>query len=359
MPIINNYDVKLENVLEALRERNASKILVQSPLGLRSVALKVGEILREEGFEVVFSSSNCWGGCDVAYTEANNANVDYILHLGHSRFLKRDKFPTAYIECRYANPAPVKSLIDKVVDAITGLKRVGVGASVQWLDFIPEVAELLKSRGVEPVTAEPDLFSVYNAQVLGCDVSALKKIEDYVDGFLVLGSVFHGLGVAVSTRKTVVAADPHSQQVKNLEQHREKILRQRFMQITAFKQSEKVGVLVSVKPGQMRLGIAKRLNKALNESGKKSFIVTADEITVSTIMENSFDGFVNTACPRLSLEDQATFGKPVLLPVEALVSVGYVDWVDVVEGGYLMYPWGWSSREIGEKIWRKLVQIPL
>nr|BAJ49242.1 diphthamide synthase subunit DPH2 [Candidatus Caldarchaeum subterraneum] len=359
MQIINNYRVEIEEAVEQLRRMNVSRVLVQSPLGLRGVAASVAEQLKSNKFEVLMSSSNCWGGCDIAYTEASGLDVDAIIHLGHSRFLRHDKLPTIYLECRYADPSPVYDLMDRIAAELTGYKKVGVGASVQWLDYLSFVKESLARRGVDAVTAMPDMYSVYESQVLGCDVSALKKLEKNVDCFLVLGSVFHGLGIAVSGSKPVYAADPHTQRVENLDKMRERILRQRYAQIIRFRESSTVGVLVSIKPGQKRLGLAKKLNNMLNQHGKNSTIVSADEITSATILENGFEAFVNTACPRLSIEDQSRFTKPVLLPVEALVAVGLMEWETVVEHGFLMYPWGWHDRKVGERFWRgvSLLQV--
>lgn len=359
MQIIESYNIPIDEAISSLRELKASKILLQSPLGLRSVAHHIAEILKLEGFEVTFSSSNCWGGCDVAYTEAKSVKVDAIIHLGHSRFLRRDRHPTIYLEARYADPTPIQGIVGKIIAQLDGLKRVGIGASVQWLDFVQYLCNVLEENGVETFTAKPNMFSLYEAQVLGCDVSSLKKIEEVVDGFVVLGSVFHGLGMAISSTKPVVAADPHSQQVKNLSTFREKILKTRFAQITAFKNASKVGVVVSVKPGQKRIALAKRLNTLLNEKGKQSYLLSADEVTTSTVSENRFDAFVNTACPRLSIEDQSVFSKPLLLPVEALVSLGLIEWEEVVDKGFLMYPWGWYSREVGERIWKAVSAVQL
>ncbi|MDJ0272888.1 MAG: diphthamide biosynthesis enzyme Dph2 [Candidatus Caldarchaeum sp.] len=359
MQIINNYRVEVDEAVEQLRRMNASRILVQSPLGLRHLAASVAEHLKNNKFEVLMSSSNCWGGCDIAYTEAGELDVDAIIHLGHSRFLRHDKLPTIYLECRYADPSPIYDLMDKIAAELTGHDKVGVGASVQWLDYLPFVKESLAQRGIEAFTAEPDMYSVYESQVLGCDVSALKKLEKNVDCFLVLGSIFHGLGIAVSSTRPVYAADPHTQRVENLDKMRERILRQRYAQITQFRQSRTVGVLVSIKPGQRRLGLAKKLNNILNQHGKNSTVVSADEITSATILENGFEAFVNTACPRLSIEDQSRFTKPMLLPVEALVALGLMEWEEVVEHGFLMYPWGWHDEKVGERFWRgvRLLQV--
>ena len=36
----------------------------------------------------------------------------------------------------------------------------------------------------------------------------------------------------------------------------------------------------------------------------------------------AFDAYVNTACPRIALDDGASFGRPVLTPPEFLMALG-------------------------------------
>jgi len=350
---ISGYVVDVDYALTRLRESRASRVLVQTPLGLRGVAMRVCEKLAGEGFEVFISSSNCWGACDVAYGEAAETGADAILHLGHSRFLTRDRAPTIYLECRYRDDRPLTALAEKIIEAVGMFPRVGLGASVQWISHLDTIKGVLESRGVEVLMEKPDMYAVHRAQVLGCDVSALKTVENRVDAYLVVGSVFHGLGIALLSEKPAFAADPHNQSVKALGEYRERILRQRYASIQAFRKAEDIGVVVSLKPGQKRMGLALRLNKLLRKHGKNSFIVTADEITPTAWDEHRFDAYVNTACPRLSIEDQPRFSKPLLLPAETLVALGLLDWFEMLSNGLLMYPWGWAGGS-GEFFWKHL-----
>jgi len=352
MQVVNNYIIDIDKVISSLTALKASRVMIQSPLGLRGVAVKLAEHLVAQGYDVIFSSSNCWGGCDMAYSEAEKANADVLIHLGHSRFLKKDLKPTIYVECRYADPTPIKQLIPKIRKETEKFSSIGLAASVQWLDHLDIIAHSLEESGMRVVRENPSMYAIHTSQVLGCDVSSLKKVENQVEAFLVVGSVFHGLGIAVLTSKPVFAADPHTQKVSELTHLRNRILMQRYAHIEAFKSAENVAVLISIKPGQNRLGLARKVNSLLRKHGKNSFVLTADEITYITITENKFDAFVNTACPRLSVEDQAQFSKPLLLPAEVLVSLGLLQWEYVVENGLLMYPWGWAPRELAQKFWQ-------
>lgn len=287
------------------------------------------------------------------YSEAKSLGVDTIIHLGHTPFMRSDPIRTIYVECRYPDPKPVLQLIPEIVDRLRCFGRVGVGASLQWLDHIDLVAGKLKEAGVEPVVSKPSMFSKHLGQVLGCDYSSLMPLRDCVGAFLIVGSIFHGLGAALLSDRPTFAVDPHTQAVKDLRGMREKVLRQRYANILAFRNSRKVGVITSVKPGQSRLGLGEMMLKLLSDGGYEAYHVSADEVDTDTLIDYRLQGYVNTACPRLSIEDQSRFHAPLLLPMEALVALNLIAWDYIIDRGLLMYPWGWSSGE-GRIFWRIL-----
>ena len=47
-------------------------------------------------------------------------------------------------------------------------------------------------------------------------------------------------------------------------------------------------------------------------------------------VEDIYEAFVNTACPRLSIEDQNRFKKPILLPMELAVALNRVSWEEII-----------------------------
>ncbi|GBC69570.1 hypothetical protein HRbin01_01270 [archaeon HR01] len=348
------YMVELEGLVARLGSMGSRKVLIQSPLGLRGEAVRISQLLSGLGVASYISSSNCWGGCDIAYSEAERLGVDTIIHLGHTPFMRRDRVRTIYLECRHTDPKPLESLIPQILDVLDDAKSVGLAASIQWLDHLGTISSALERRGVKALISKPYMFSQYVGQVLGCDYSSLLPLESWVDCYIIVGSIFHALGAALLTRKMTVAVDPHSQAVKNLGEMRERVLRQRYAYITAFRKARKVGVVSSVKPGQARFGLADLLARLLRSKGFEAYLITADEVGPETLDDFRLDGYVNTACPRLSLEDQARMGKPFLLPMETLVALNLLEWGYVVENGVLMYPWGWSPA--GGRIFWKILR---
>ena len=351
--IVDGYEVEVEKAVRELRRLGARRVLIQSPLGLRKIAISLATELSASGFEPLLSNSSCWGACDIAYGEAEKTGVDAIIHIGHTPFLKRDRVPTIYLECRKHDITPLMGMVDKIADAIDGeVRRIGLGSSLQWIGALDVFAEKLRERReLEILTTNPRMFSIHRAQVLGCDYTSLKPLEDRVDAFLIIGSVFHALGMAMLTEKRTYAVDPETQAVKELGEMRKRILMQRYANIVRFREAGRVGVVVSVKPGQERLGLAKILAHLLSKHGKEAFVITADEVGEQLITEYGFDAYINTACPRLSIEDQVRFSKPLLLPAEVLVALGLADWEEIVSEGLLMFPWGWAGEKT-KKLWR-------
>jgi hypothetical protein len=75
--------------------------------------------------------------------------------------------------------------------------------------------------------------------------------------------------------------------------------------------------------------------KALAEkTGRKAYLLAGHEITPDALLEfPQFDAYVNTACPRISLDAPGKFKKPILTVNEFMVVCGEVTWTDVLRKG--------------------------
>jgi 2-(3-amino-3-carboxypropyl)histidine synthase len=170
--------------------------------------------------------------------------------------------------------------------------------------------------------------------VLGCDYFGLKHIQPTIDSFLVIGSYFHGLGAALSVEKPVILADPYDHTVRNLEQDRRKIIRQRYAMIEQARKANSFGILVSTKPGQSNPTIATNIQHILEQNGKKSVLLYGAEIIPEKLLDFiDIDVFVDTACPRLALDDPERFPKPILTRDEIMVVTGNWTWEQLLDHG--------------------------
>jgi 2-(3-amino-3-carboxypropyl)histidine synthase len=151
-----------------------------------------------------------------------------------------------------------------------------------------------------------------------------------VENFIYIGSGnFHPLGVALATGKRTFAVDPLLREVRDIGPLKEKILRQRYARIAKAREGKTFGIIIGEKRGQMRKGLAFRLKKMLEEKGKRAYLLYLGEITPENLLPfRKLHAFVNTACPRISIDDAAKFKKPLLTPAELEIALGERDWED-------------------------------
>jgi 2-(3-amino-3-carboxypropyl)histidine synthase len=155
-----------------------------------------------------------------------------------------------------------------------------------------------------------------------------------VDSFLIVGSYFHGLGAALSVEKPTVLADPYDGTVRSLDADRDRIIRQRYAMIEKARKSNRFGIIVSTKPGQCNPHVALSILQQLEDRGKSGVLLYADEIVPEKLMDfTDIEVFVDTACPRLALDDPKRFPKPILTRDEIMVAVGAWTWEELLERG--------------------------
>jgi len=69
-----------------------------------------------------------------------------------------------------------------------------------------------------------------------------------------------------------------------------------------FLSADKIGILVSTKPGQENINLAMKLKQKLKQKNKQIFIFISDNIDTDQFENFKIDSFVNTACSGLSLD---------------------------------------------------------
>ncbi len=323
--------VPIDRIEAWINEIGPRRVLIQAPLGLKQTIPLIVETLSRRGVEAFVSMSATWGGCDVAVREAREIGADGIIHVGHTQFLTTHPLPVLFIEAWYSDAESLLGLAPRVAEMLSMYSSVGLGSTVQWLPHLSKFADELGRAGFRVIIGHRGAKAMHEGQVLGCDYSSLKSIERAVDCFVIVGSMFHALGLGLITTKPVLAVDPEPQRLEWVEEIVRKIYSQRYASISKFREARRIGVIVSVKPGQMRLGLARKLRDMLRQHGYEADILVTDEVSESLIMESKYDAYVNTACPRLSVEDQARLAKPLLLPSEVMVAVGRLRWEEIIK----------------------------
>ena len=329
---MKRFDFEEERIKQEITKLGAKRVLLQLPEGLKPEGLRLAKIIEKSGALPIISADPCYGACDIAVNEAESLGVDLIVHFGHSKLVKHEQVPTIYVEARAT--VPVDEAIEQSLPLLSSYTKIGLATSVQHLQTLNQAREILIRAGKTVIIGDSGQMS-YPGQVSGCNYSNVKSIADEAEAFLFVGGgLFHALGIALSTSKPTFVADPYDKRAFPINDEAQKILKKRWACIEEAEAAKIFGVFVGLKPGQKRLDQALNVKALAEKHGKAAYLLAAREITPETLLEfPSIDAYVNTACPRISLDASGKFSKPVLTINEFMVASGESSWENMLRKG--------------------------
>ncbi|MEW6063367.1 MAG: diphthamide biosynthesis enzyme Dph2 [Nanoarchaeota archaeon] len=328
---MQTHDFEGKRIIDEITRNSHKKVLLQLPEGLKKEATRLSNLIKTKTkAEVIVSGSSCWGSCDLAIEEAKSLNCDLIVHFGHAPFIKAN-FPILYIELK--SNIDIVSIVKNNLKNLSKYKKIGLVSSVQYIHKLNEIKELLEKENKTVLIPKKKGFVYYDGHVIGCEYRHLKDIN--ADCFLVIGNKFHALGAALTVNKDVLLLN-ETGKLENMNEERNKIIKQRAVAIEKTKVANKIGITISLKPGQKNLEIAKNIQKELEKQEKEAILITLDEITPSKLMSfYDIDAFIIIACPRIAIEDYGKYEKPIINSREANVLIGKLTWDDLLKGGFI------------------------
>ncbi|MEY7849906.1 diphthamide biosynthesis enzyme Dph2 [Natrarchaeobius sp. A-rgal3] len=309
------WDYELERIIDAIEERDATKVGLQFPEGLKRRGPSVADDLRElTGDDVTFmlSGQPCYGACDLDTYLMKRTDV--FVHFGHSPM--KDTNKVIYVPL-FSN-VEVFPIMEEALDTLeppAETEGVGLVTTAQHMNRYEEMREFLEDRGYEVHSRRGDDRLTHEGQVLGCNYASADVPADQV--LYVGGGKFHPLGLAMEhPEKHVVIADPVNNVVTVADT--EKFMKQRYGAVHRAMDAEKWGVIFCTKIGQGRWEQA----QDILEDNDDAYLITMDEVTPDRLRNFDMDAFVNTGCPRITTDDGPQFHKPMLTPGEYEIAVG-------------------------------------
>jgi 2-(3-amino-3-carboxypropyl)histidine synthase len=320
------YDLELDKVCKIINEKQAKNIILQFPEGLKGIATKVKDHLENNTkSNIIISGDLCFGACDLPSFDLL-MGADLLIQFGHAEMpnLKCD-IPILYV------PAYSKLDVMPVVsNAAKHLKKnVGLITTIQHVHKLSEVKEYLQKNGFDVKIGEATGRITHPGQVLGCNLSCATSIASLVDCYLFIGSGnFHAIGIALSTKKPVIIADPVQNEVRETQEIKDRLLRQRHGAITSASSASSFGIIVSSKPGQIRMNTALNLKILAEKHKKKAYIIVLNEIIPEKLKGFNLAAIVSCACPRIAIDDFLTYPVPILTPQEFKIVLNEQKWED-------------------------------
>ena len=356
---LDRHDFQLEELIERIQKNDNRLVALQVPEGLKMQALEMmDEIESGSGAKVILAADPCYGACDLVHDKMKMMGVELVAHMGHSQMNIDSGMPTQFIDVTYDGDPELEPVLpmlnahlqiaknrmaeqltselteeeaqERFMDAVgrmTPLKdtKLGLVGSIQHLHLLPDFHERLEQAGFDVTIPMGGARLTFPGQVLGCNYSG---DDDTIGHYLFLGSGdFHPIGLVLHTGKPLAMLDPYSGDAIEMSFERiERILRQRFGLIMSSMDAQKFGILIGEKPGQMRRTLALRMKRLLEKHGKKGYLLALEHVGPELIDFYPVDAFVNTACPRIAIDDAVKYSKPLITPFELEVALGEKKW---------------------------------
>ena len=307
-----DFKAVLRKIKEDERYRTARSIAVQLPEGMKR---GIRDIVNEfDGKELVFIGDPFWGACDIP----QNGKWDLLIQFGHSPIPNLGSYSNVIFE-------EIQEDLDFELDvARIPFKSLILTSNVTYSNSLPEIKRKLEEGGLEVTLRKGDSRVFYPGQILGCNISAARGTENNV---LFIGEgMFHPLGIALGLQeKNVLAFNPKTGEYVDMENEKRRFLSQRYSAIDFASRSKRFGIIVSTKVGQTRYSLARVAYKILEEAGKSPFIITLDLVRDEELLNFPAEVYVNTACPRVTIEDYGTFSRPVITFYDLQMALGLKD----------------------------------
>jgi len=314
---IGSFEFDVEKAKSKLDKLGAKKIMIQLPDGLRP---KVDRFLKLFEQETVVWGGSCFGACDIPEDIGEN---DALVHVGHAEIpnLKVD-YPIIYLPGKSTR---FQDMPKELFEKLNG--KIALYGPIQHLHQLDKVEKILTERNYETIIGKGGSRIKNPGQILGCNYSVRVK---NADTHLYIGTGrFHPLGLSFSLMRDVVLYNPSTGKVDMIdEKERDNFLRKRFAAIVKAEECSKIGIIVSRKKGQRRMKTAKALQQIGENEDKEIIILELDEIKEKSIDDLGLECAVNTACPRIALDDSCNYDTVLLTPNELMIAIKEKDWED-------------------------------
>ncbi len=166
-------------------------------------------------------------------------------------------------------------------------KKLFLAYSIQYKELAKQIKQQLEQNHIKIQKFQ---------QVLGC-----SNVNTVLPILLVSTGKFHAQNLMLQT--PILYGLKNNKIIKISEKEVNKLKAKKKTALIKFLKADKIGILVSTKPGQERLKDAIKLKNQLEKKNKQPFIFISNNIDINQFENFNIDSWVNTACPGLAIDN--------------------------------------------------------
>ncbi|KAJ3249032.1 Diphthamide biosynthesis protein 1 [Chytriomyces hyalinus] len=374
-----NYNFEIHKTIWQIRKNDAKRVALQFPEGLLMYSLTICDIVeRFVGAETVVMGDVTYGACCIDDYTATALGCDFMVHYGHSCLVPVTvtTIKTLYVFVEIG--IDTKHFIDTVHKNFEPGTPLVLVATIQFISALQAARRELEPT--YPVTV-PQSKPLSPGEILGCTSPQLHLTDSSVIVYLGDGR-FHLESIMISNPDLpAYRYDPYPKSfTREYYDHAQmRSLRSKAIRsVETFTPSSAAASVTDKNADDKEAGVVDKMTRALSmkerplvaiivgtlgrqgspkvlshlysmvPQGVDCIFVLLSEIFAPKLKNigsggRTVDAWIQTSCPRLSIDWGHSFGVPLLSPYEAAVAFGKAEakWRD---SGKEIYPMDFYSR---------------
>lgn len=290
-------------------ERKPRRVLLSAPDGLlNQLAALASRLEKQGGVELVLWAEPTYGSCDTLDYVADLLGADLAVNVGHTISLPRLGRKTYFVDA--FDDVDFGPVLEKALPLLRRYSRVALVTSSQHLPALEKAARFLSERGLEPLVGR-GRGQLRAGQVFGCEFHTLDVAKD-AEAVCFLGqSRFHAVAVALASNRPTYMLDPYEVEVVEVTEEAQRFYRRAVLSVLKARDCQRFGVLVGLREGQLDMKAALFVKAELEKRGREALLLALHEITEARLaLFRELEAFIDTACPRIAIDDH--FTRPLL-----------------------------------------------
>jgi len=293
---------------------------------LVNYALKLTRLLNTSfnELDIYIRSDPAYGGCDIGYLHALTVGANTIIHVGHEDYPLKEVKPLNGIDVIHVKALHTihQDTINKILDCL--YKVANTSKMLLFYSLTEElyVKQIVKSIGVH-----------WTIKILGCYIPCSRSELINIDTAVVVsGGYFHVLGVGLHLASIdlenlknvrILLVDPYTGKVLDMNDYILRVLKTRIAYIYEASNAHSVGIIAGLRYYQYRPLTISRLVNIFKKHGIRYDIHLMYDVTKENLdnIQNHYDVFVVTSCPRVAVDDLSNYHIPVLTPGEMICAL--------------------------------------
>lgn len=329
-----NYNFEIHKTVWRIVTENSKLVALQFPEGLLMYACIISDIISKFcGVETIILGDVTYGACCVDDFTACKLGADILIHYGHSCLVPIDntKISTMYVfvEIHFDN----NHLVRCIADSFPRETKIALMGTIQFVSILHSTRKALLENHEFKEVVIPQARPLSMGETLGCTAPLLSDSDILV---FVADGRFH-LEAAMIMNPSVAAYryDPYTKIISREGYDVQLMKSIRFKEICKARDATTFGLILGSLGRQGNVQIFERMRLILERNSKVVIPFIMAEINPVKLASVSIvDAWVQIACPRLSMDWGAEFGKPILSSYELEVCMGTADWLETYPMDY-------------------------